>query len=102
MEQDGIRIEHATTKHAQTIGMIERTHQKLKTILNIEIIAEQPQYDQYVNIAVMAHNTTYHASLECAQTEIFHGKTLHSALDLKFADPICVNQSTNGHLEDAR
>ena len=37
----------------------------------------------------MAHNTTYHASLKCSATEIFHGRTPHSVLDLKFVNPIC-------------
>ena len=36
----------------------------------------------------MAHNTIYHASLECFPTEIFHVRTPHSARDLKFANPV--------------
>ena len=89
-EETGITIKHATIKHAETIGMTERTHQELKTILKINISADQRQWDQDVNIAVMAHNTTYHNSVKCASTEIFHGRTPHSALDLKFAIPIGV------------
>ena len=58
MEQAGIMFKHATIKYAQKIGIIERTHQKLQTILKINISADKPQWDQFVNIAVMAHNTT--------------------------------------------
>ena len=36
----------------------------------------------------MPHITTYHTSLKCLPTEIFHGRTPHIALDLKFANPI--------------
>ena len=32
----GITSQHATTKHAQTIGMLERTHASLKKTLKIE------------------------------------------------------------------
>ena len=76
--------------------MIEQTHQKLKTNFKIKISPDQPQWDQYVSIAVIAQNINYHASLKCAQTEFFHGRTPHSAIDLKFAIPIHVtNQSTD-------
>ena len=35
----------------------------------------------------MAHNTTYHTSLKCSPTEIFHGRTPYNALDLKYSYP---------------
>ena len=96
MEQAGISLRDETTKYAQTKDMIKGTRQKLVTILRINISADQPQWDQYVNIAVMAHNTTYHASLKCAPTEFFHGRTQHSAAGLKIANPIRVaNQPTD-------
>ena len=31
MESDGIKLEYATVKHAQTIGMMERSHQNITT-----------------------------------------------------------------------
>ena len=37
----------------------------------------------------MAYNTTYHASLKWAPREIFR-RTPRNALDLKYANPICV------------
>ena len=61
---------------------------KIQKILKINVSADQPQWDQYVIIAVMALNTTYHTSLKCSPTEVFHGRTPHSTLDLKFANPI--------------
>ena len=88
MDQAGYKINQATTKHAQTIGLIERSYQKLKKIPNLNVSVDQPQWDQDVNIAVMGHNTTYHTSLKCSPTEIFHGRTPHDALDLKFANLI--------------
>ena len=43
MEQAGIGGKDATVKHAHTRGMIETTHQKLQTILEINIRADQTQ-----------------------------------------------------------
>ena len=76
MKTAGIKIDHATVKHAQTIGMVERSHQELKQILKINVSADSPQWDRYVNFAVMAHNTTYHQSLKCTPSEVFHGRIL--------------------------
>ena len=96
MEQAQISIKHTSIKHAQTLGMTEQTHQKLQTILKINISADQPQWDQYGNISVMAHNTTYHDFLKCAAREVFHRRTPHNALDLKLANLIPVtNQPTD-------
>ena len=88
MKTIGIKVFHARVKHAQTIGMIERSHQKLKQILQINVSADSPQWDRYVNIAVMAHNTTYHQTLKCTPTEIFYGRVPYNALDLKFSNPL--------------
>ena len=96
MEQVAISINDATIKHAQTIGMTQGTQQKLKTLLKINISAKQLQWDQYLNIAVTAYNTSYRASLKCAPAEIFHGRTYHSELDLKFLKLFCLtNQPTD-------
>ena len=88
LEQVGIGFKHATIKNAQTTGMMKKTHQELKTILKINFRTYQIQWEQYLNIAVMAHNTTYQASLMCGLMEIFHGRTPQNARDLKFANPM--------------
>ena len=44
-EQARISNKHATIWHAQTIGMTDRTHQKLKTIPKINISSDQPKWD---------------------------------------------------------
>ena len=88
MDKAGIKVSHATIKHAQSIGMIERSHQRLKQILKINVSVDRPQWDRYVNLAVMAHNTTYHQTLKCSPTEVFHGRVPNNALDLKFSNPL--------------
>ena len=94
MESAGIKIEHATVKHAQTFGMVERSHQKLKQILKIIISADSPQWNKHVNMAVMAHNTTYHQAIRCTPTEVFHGRIPFNAIDVKFRNPLTEPRNT--------
>ena len=88
MESAGIKIEHATVKHAQTIGMIERFHQMLKHILKGNVSTDSPQWHKHVNMAVMAHNTTYHQAFRCTPTEIFQGRVPFNGLGIKFGNPL--------------
>ena len=46
-----------------------------------------PQWHKYVNMAVMAHNITYHQAIRCTPTEIFQGRVPFNALDVKFENP---------------
>ena len=85
VDKTGIKVSHATIKHAQTIRMIEMSHQRLKQILKINVSADCPQWDRYLNLAVIAHNTTYHQTLKCSPTEVFHDRVPYNALHLKFA-----------------
>ena len=92
MNKAEIRVSHATIKHAQTIGMIERSHQRLKQILKTNVSVDRPQWDRYINLAVMAHNTTYHQTLKCSPTEVFYGRIPYNALDLKFGNPLATEK----------
>ena len=65
--------------------MVERSHAKLKKIIRkITVNTDSPQCDRYIDIAIMAHNTTYHDSLECSPTEIFQGRVPYNPIDLQF------------------
>ena len=78
-----IRISHASTKHAQTIGILERTHASLKTSLKISTGERRSMWHKYVQIAVMNYNTSYHESLGCQTTTVFHGRIPYNILDIK-------------------
>ena len=78
-----IRINHASTKHAQTIGILERTHASLKTSLKISTGERRSMWHKYVQIAVMNYNTSYHESLGCEPTTVFHGGIPYNILDIK-------------------
>ena len=48
-----IQISHASAKHAQTIGILERTHASIKTALNISTGERRSMWHKHVQIAVM-------------------------------------------------
>ena len=78
-----IQISHASTKHAQTIGILERTHASIKTALKISTGERRSMWHKFVQIAVMNYNTTYHETLGCEPSTVFHGRIPYNVLDLK-------------------
>ena len=79
----GITLHHATTKHAQTIGILERTHASIKKTLKIETGENRSMWHKYVNIAVLNYNTSYHTSIGCEPIRVFHGRVPYNVLHLK-------------------
>ena len=80
------QINHASTKHAQTIGILERTYASIKTTLKILMTGERrSMWHKNVPIAVMKYNTTYHETLGCEPSLVFHGRTPYNVLDLKLS-----------------
>ena len=68
----GITLKRATTKLAQTIGFLERSHASIKQALKIETGERRWLWRKYVNIAVLNYNTSYHTSIGCEPSRIFH------------------------------
>ena len=79
----GITPKHATTKHAQTIGPLERSHASIKQALKIETGERRPLWHKYVSIAVLNYNTSYHASIGYEPSRVFHGRIPYNILDIK-------------------
>ena len=82
----GITLKCATTKHPQTIGKLERTHASLKTNLKMACGEHRRQLHKYLPLAVLNHNTTYHASIGCEPTRVFHGRIPFNILDHKLGN----------------
>ena len=61
----GINLKPATTKHAQTIGVLGRAHATIKTSLKMESGEYRKQWYTYLPIAILNYNTTYHSSINC-------------------------------------
>ena len=79
----GIRLKCATTKHPQTIGKLERTHASLKTNLKTASGEYRRQWHKYLPLAVLNYNTTYHSSIGCEPSKVFHGRIPFNVLDHK-------------------
>ena len=76
-----IQIKCATTKHPQTIGKFERTHASLKCNLKMASGKYRRQWHKYLPLAVLNYNTTYHSSIGCEPSRIFHGRIPYNILD---------------------
>ena len=79
----GITLNHATTKHAQTIGLLERSHMSIKQALKIETSERRSLSHKYINIAVLNYNTSYHTSIGSEPSRVFPGRIPYNVLDLK-------------------
>ena len=82
----GITLKCAMTKHPQTIGKLERTHASLKTNLKMACGEYRRQWHKYLPLAVLNHNTSYHASIGCEPTRVFHGRIPYNILDHKLGN----------------
>ena len=81
-----ITLKCATTKHPQTIGKLERTHASLKTNLKMACGEYRRQWHKYLPLAVLNHNTSYHTSIGCEPTRVFHGRIPFNILDHKLGN----------------
>ena len=79
----GITPKHATTKHAQTIGLLERSHASTKQALKIETGERRSLWHKYVNNAVLNYNTSYLTNFGCEPSRVFHGRIPYTILELK-------------------
>ena len=79
----GITLKHATTKHAQTIGLLEWSHASIEQTLKIETGERRSLWHKYISIAVLNYNTSYHSSIGCEPSRVFHGRIPYNILDLK-------------------
>ena len=79
----GITLKNATTKHAQTIGLLERSHASIKQLLKIETGERGSLWHKYSSIALLNYHTSHHSSIGCESSRVFHGRIPYIILDLK-------------------
>ena len=79
----GITLKHATTKPAQTIGLLERSHASIQQSVKFETGERRSLWHKYTRIAVLNYNTSYHSSIGCEPSRVFHGRIPYNILDLK-------------------
>ena len=95
-----IRISHPSTKHAQTIGILERTHASLKTSLKISTGERHSMWHKYVQLAVMNYITSYQEYLGFEPTTVFHGCIPYNTLDIKLGLKLEWNKDNNEDLTE--
>ena len=89
-----IRLRHATLKHPQTIGTLERAHGALKRILKLNTDLQWNNWYKYVDLAAFVHNTSYHSSIGTTPSSLFHGRHPNKPLDLRFTNKKLNNMPT--------
>ena len=100
-----VQLEHASLKHPQTVGVVERSHSALKRILKLNTIEQWNDWFKYVQLATFIHNTSYHSAIGCSPTVLFHGREPIKPLDLRFNNTLIERFSPNSEyviaLQDA-
>ena len=76
-------LHHATTKNAQTIGMLQRSHASLKQAKRIETGERRSMCPNYVSIAVLNYITAYLAIIGSKPSRVFHGRIPYNVPDLR-------------------
>ena len=76
----GITLKHANTKHAQKIGLLERSHGSIKQVLKIETGERRSLWHKYIIIAVLKYNTSYTTNIGCEPSRDFHGLLRQNSL----------------------
>ena len=79
-----IQLDHASLKHPQTVGVVERSHSALKRILKLNTNEQWNDWFKYVQLATFIHNTSYHSAIGCSPTVLFHGREPIKPLDFRF------------------
>ena len=90
-----IQLEHASLKHPQTVGVVERSHSALKRILKMNTNEKWNDWSKYVQLATFIHNTSHHSAIGCSPTVLFHGGEPIKPLDLRFNNTLIERFSPN-------
>ena len=97
----GITLKHATTKHTQTIGLLEQSQASIKQALKIETGERRSLWYKYVKFAVLNCNTSYHTRFGCEASRVFHGRILYIFFGFKSLNsPIATAHSTSRIAQD--
>ena len=96
-----IHLEHASLKHPQTIGVVERSHAAVKRILKLKTDEKWTTWYRYDDLATFIHNTSYHSSIGCTPSSLFHGREPIKPIDLRFrSHALAQKELTSYHLVD--
>ena len=66
------------------MGTVERAHSALKKVLRIYQNDTGSNWHKYMDFALFCHNSSYHTSIGCTPSLLFHGREPLTPLDLRF------------------
>ena len=96
-----IEIDHSSLKHPQTVGVVERSHAALKGIPKLNTNGSWTTWYKYVDLATFIHNTSYHSSIGCTPSSLFHGHEPIKPIDLRFrSQSLAQKELTSDYLVD--
>ena len=78
-----IKLKHATSNHAVTIGLLERTHASVKAHRKAVPGKFRNNRHTFIPLTVSNHNLTYHATFGCEPIRVFHVRIPQNILDFK-------------------
>ena len=90
-----VKLKHASVKHPQTVGVVERSHGALKRILNLNTNDQWNDWYKYVHLATFIHNTSYHSAIGCSPTVLLQGREPIKPLDVRFNNRMIEKFSPN-------
>ena len=79
-----IQLEHASSKHPKTVGVVESSHRALKPIPKLITIEQWNDWFKYGELATFIYHTSSHSATNCSPTFLFHGHEPVKQLDLRF------------------
>ena len=96
-----IKMQHASLKHPQTIGLVETSHSALQGILKLNTDEKWTTWHKYVDLATFIHNTSYQSSIGCTPSSIFHGREPIKPCGLRFrSHTLAQKELTSDYLVD--
>ena len=90
-----VKVSHASLKPPQTSGVVERGHKALTLFLKLNSKQTFTNWHNYLNLATYIHDTSYHTSIGCKPTVIFHGRDPVKPLDTRFLINCIQNSAFN-------
>ena len=66
-----IELQHASLKHPQKMGVVERSHIALEHILKLNTNEQCNDWSIYVQLATFIYITSYHSAIGCSPTVFF-------------------------------
>jgi hypothetical protein len=73
--------------HPQCNGRVERVHRTISQIMSHYVNCSSSDWDEWVDYAVTAYNTSWHSSVKFSPHEIVYGRKMRGPFDCALRDP---------------